>query len=446
MILWLVASLAAAAPEPKPNFVVFLIDDLGWSDLGCAGSDLYETPHLDRLAARGMRFTQAYSACTVCSPTRASLMTGRYPARVRVTDWIHGHQRPKAKLKIPDWTHYLPSEEVTIAEALKAAGYATAHVGKWHLGGGELGPDRQGFEFVAGGNDRGQPKSFFSPYGVTGLTDGPPGEYLTDREAAEACGFIERNRERPFFLFVPHHAVHQPVQAPREVVEKYRAKVKAGARHRDATYAAMIELVDRSVGRVVETLERLGLAGRTVVVFASDNGGLLGTTDNAPLRAGKGSAYEGGVRVPTLIYWPGVTPAGSTCAEPVITADFFPTLLEIAGARSGVPVDGASLVPLLRDPNARLAREAIFWHYPHYHPGGATPYGAVRARDWKLVEFFEDMHVELYHLADDPGERKDLAASNPAKADELRRRLHEWRASVGAQMPTPNPNYRDDGK
>jgi arylsulfatase A-like enzyme len=442
---------SASAGERPPNVVLFLIDDLGWTDLGCFGSDLYETPNIDRLCRAGMKFTAAYSACTVCSPTRAALMTGKYPARLHVTDWIHGHKRPDAKLAVPKWTEYLPHDEVTIAAALKRAGYATASVGKWHLGDRrEDWPDRHGFDLNVAGYGAGQPPSYFSPYRIPTLTDGPAGEYLTDRLAAEAERFIEANRDRPFFLYFPHYGVHTPLQAKKELVEKFRKKVRPGMRHTNATYAAMIASVDEAVGRVLAKLDELKLADRTVVVFTSDNGGLLRSTSNAPLRAGKGSSYEGGVRVPAVVKWPGVTAPGSTCAAPVITPDFYPTLLQIAGTpgdtRHNAAVDGVSLMPLLKDPRAAQKREAIYWHYPHYHPGGATPYGAARAGRWKLIEFYEDMHVELYDLENDVGEKSDLAAKLPEKAAELRDRLHAWRKAVGAQMPTANPDYKPAGR
>jgi arylsulfatase A-like enzyme len=438
-----------AAGRP-PNVVLILVDDLGWTDLGFMGSDLYQTPNIDRLAARGLRFDNAYSACTVCSPTRAAVLTGKYPARLHVTDWIHGSKRPRARLKIPEWTEFLPDDETTLAEALRPAGYASACVGKWHLGDdpGQF-PTRQGFDVNVAGFGAGSTPSHFSPYKIPTLKDGPPGEYLADRLSAEACRFIEANRERPFFLYLPYYAVHTPLQAKPELIEKYRQKIKPGLRHINATYAAMIESLDEGVGRVLNALDSQGVADRTIVLFTSDNGGLIQptyATVNVPLRAGKGSTYEGGVRVPLVIHWPGVTSAGGVCHEPVLSIDFFPTLLEIAGVPrrekdKDAAGDGLSLVPLLRDPGARLDREAIYWHYPHYHPGGATPYGAVRARDWKLIEFYEDDRVELYNLADDLGETRDLARTLPEKADALRRQLHAWRRSVGAQMPTPNPDY-----
>jgi arylsulfatase A-like enzyme len=459
LILLAAATVSSAAEAVRPpNIVFFLIDDMGWTDLGCCGSDLYETPHIDQLARQGMRFTNGYSACTVCSPTRAALMTGKYPARLHITDWIHGSREPKAKLAIPQWTEYLPRTEFTIASALKQAGYATAHVGKWHLGDRNEGwPDRHGFDLNVAGCEKAAPPSYFSPYQIPALKDGPPGEYLADRLAEEAARFIEANQSRPFFLYFPHYSVHRPFQAKKDLIEKYQRKIKPGMRHSNAVYAAMIDSVDQAVGRVLNKLTDLGLAGRTLVIFTSDNGGLtslsggpLHVTTNTPLRAGKGSAYDGGVRVPTFAAWPGVIAPGSICDEPVITPDFYPTLLQVAGA-TGKPehnanVDGVSLLSLFKDPKAHLNRDHLYWHYPHYAPQvidqRATPYGAVHARDWKLIEFYEDMHVELYNLKDDLGEQHDRAKEMPAKAAELRDRLHAWRRSVGAQMPTANPNYR----
>jgi arylsulfatase A len=441
---------ASATAEPRaerPNVVFILIDDLGWTDLGCMGSLLYETPNVDRLAREGMKFTQAYSACTVCSPTRASLMTGKYPARLHITDYIPGERHPKAKLRIPDWTKHLPVEEVTIAKLLRGAGYATASIGKWHLGPSEFFPEHQGFDLNRGGCDKGQPPSYFSPYKIPTLEDGPKGEYLTDRLTDEAVRFIEANKERPFYLYFPHYGVHTPLQAKPEAVEKYRAKIKSGMGQKNATYAAMVESIDQSVGRVLATLDELKLSEKTIVVFTSDNGGLLESTSNKPLRVGKGSAYEGGVRVPLLVRWPGVVRPGSASETPVISPDWYPTIAEAAAAKLDPQqiVDGASLLPLLRGTEG-FARDAIFWHYPHYHGGGAKPYGAVRRGDLRLVEFFEDGRVELYNLKDDIGETKDLAAAMPEKAQELRKLLSDWRLSVGAQMPAPNPDYDPKGK
>ncbi len=441
---------------------IILADDLGWRDLGCYGSTFYETPNLDRLAAQGMRFTQAYAACPVCSPTRASIQTGKYPARLNLTDWIPGAIR--GKLISPDYLHHLPLEEVTIAEALKEAGYATCFIGKWHLGGPGYYPDQQGYEINIGGHEAGSPRSYFSPYKNPKMPDGPPGEYLTDRFSDEAVKFISSAKGKPFFLFLSHHAVHTPLQAKKDLIAKYKAKAAAlppltgpeflpeGARvcrqaQNHAVYAAMIQSLDESTGRVMTKLEELGLSDNTVVIFMSDNGGLSTSegapTSNVPLRAGKGWLYEGGIREPMIIKWPGAVKPGSVCEEPVISNDFFPTMLEMAGLplRPQQHRDGVSLVPLLREGRAP-ERPALFWHYPHYSPQGGTPGGAVRAGDFKLIEFFEDNHIELYNLKDDIGEKHDLAAKMPGKTAELRKLLHNWRQSVDAQMPTLNPDYK----
>ena len=444
-VLALFAALAclctSAAP---PNFIVFLIDDLGATDLGCMGSKFYETPNIDRLAAQGMKFTQAYSACTVCSPTRAALLTGKYPARLHLTDWIAGHSRPTAKLRVPDWTKQLPLEEVTVAEALKPLGYATAQIGKWHLGGAEFYPTKQGFDLSLGGTDRGQPPSYFSPYRIATLPDGPAGEFLTDRESAEACKFIETNRERPFFIYLPHHAVHTPLMGKQDVIAKYqkRAAAQPDSPQKNATYAALVESVDDSVGRVMKKLDELNLAGRTVILFTSDNGGLAlnNVTRNLGLRAGKGSAYEGGVRVPLIVKWPGAVKPGTTCDTPVLTVDYFPTLCELAGVEKAPQLDGESLVPLLKQTGG-LQRDAIFWHYPHYHPGGATPYAAIREGDFKLIQFYEDNRAELYNLRADPQEKTDLAKPDAKRATALSAKLVAWQKSVGAQFATPNPAH-----
>ena len=442
-LVLLSADLAVAKTRP-PNVIFILVDDLGWTDLGCQGSKFYETPNIDRLAREGMRFTQAYSACTVCSPTRAALLTGRYPARLHLTDWIAGHVRPQAKLKVPDWQMHLPLAERTTAEAFKDAGYVTASIGKWHLGGPEFYPDRQGFDVNIGGTDRGQPPSYFSPYGIPTLTEGPKGEFLSDRLTDEALKFIERNQATPFFVYLPHYAVHTPLMGKPEVIAKYQRKADPQNLQHNPTYAALVESVDDSVGRILQTLADLKLADRTVIIFTSDNGGLVqrDITSNRPLRAGKGSHYEGGVRVPLLVKWPGVTRPGSVCDAPVITPDFYPTLLEITGLkpRRRQVLDGESIVPLLNQTGA-LRRDAIYWHYPHYHPGGATPYGAIREGDWKLIETYEDNRVELFNLRDDLAEATDLAARLPEKTQALRQKLHVWRQQVGAQMPTPNPDY-----
>ncbi len=443
-LFWAVSAAPAAEPAKK-NVILLLADDLGGADLGCYGSTFHETPNLDRLAADGMRFTAAYAACTVCSPTRAALMTGKYPARLHVTDWISGHTRPKAALKIPDWTKRLDPAEPTLAKAFKAAGYATAVIGKWHLGGGDSMPQHVGFDFAMA-NERGQPGSYFAPYGVPAFAEAPKGEFLTDREAEEACRWLRGQKERPFFLYLPFHAVHTPLAGKPEVVARFKAKSDPAAAQRNAVYAALLASLDEAVGRIRRTVEEMGVADRTVILFTSDNGGLLGgaknpITSNPPFRAGKGSAWEGGVRVPLMVVAPGVTQPRTECAEPVMTIDLAPTLAALAGVPllPGHQADGVSLQPLLAR-SGPLGRDALFWHYPHYHPGGATPYSAVRRGALRLVEFFETGQVELHDLAADPGEKTDLAAAKPAETADLRKLLADWRTSVGAQLPTPNPD------
>jgi arylsulfatase A-like enzyme len=445
----------ADGPGPRlPNVIVILVDDLGAFDLGCQGSEFYKTPHIDRLAAAGLRFTAGYAACTVCSPTRAALLTGQAPARLHLTDWIAGHENPQAPLRIPDWQKLLPLEAVTVAERLRGAGYATASIGKWHLGGADHAPEQQGFDINLAGTDRGQPPSYFSPYKIPTLTDGPAGESLTDRLTGEAVAFIETNRDHPFFLYLPHFGVHTPLQAKPDVEATYVAAGglpdaasragkpiggEKGFGQTNATYAAMVESIDDSVGQIVEALDRLALRDSTAIIFSSDNGGLLPITDNRPLRAGKGSAWEGGVRVPFLVSWPGLTAPGTTSDEPVITMDIPATILDLTGvgAEPGGLLDGVSLAPIFR--GGSLDRHALHWHYPHYHPGGATPHSAIRAADWRLVHFYEDGHDELYNLRDDPGERTDRAAAEPARAAGMRRELEAWLDEVGAQFPTANP-------
>jgi len=463
-----------------PNFIFILIDDLGWTDLGSYGSDLYETPNIDRLAAEGMRFTDAYAACAVCSPTRASIMTGKYPARLDITDWIGGRQRG---MFLPaEYEHQLPLEEITIAEALEEAGYDTGYVGKWHLGGEGFHPDDQGFDLNVGGHAAGSPASYFSPYrrnpesdsynDVPDLAGGREGEYLTDRLTDEAIGFIERDREGPFLLYLAHYAVHTPVQSKPELTEKYRERLASmpepeGPANRsehgdwgitnlvqdDPVYAGMVQSVDESVGRVIDALKSSGEYENTIIIFMSDNGGLTTLARSAgsptavlPLRAGKGWYYEGGIREPMIIRWPGVTRKGSHCSEPVTSTDFYPTMLAMAGLapRPDQHQDGLSLVPLLEE-SGDLDREALFWHSPHYHGSGNRPAGAVRAGDWKLIEWFEDGSLELYNLKEDISEEHDLAGEMPERTEELHSMLADWRREVDANMLRPNPDYVPPG-
>src|SRR4051812_6044413 len=438
-------TISGATDSAAPNFVLILADDLGWTDLACYGSKLYETPNIDQLSHDGVKFTLNYSACTVCSPTRAALLTGKYPARLHITDWIPGEMPDNPKQIVPDWTKYLPLEETTMANVFHNAGYATAAFGKWHLGGEKYYPNKHGFDEFLAGTDKPNTKHYFSPYHIPTLPDGPKGEYVTDRLTDEAIRFIDKNKDKPFFVYLPHFAVHLPLQAKQKLIAKYEAKIKPGDAQGNAIYAAMIDSLDQSVGRIRKELKKLGIADHTIVVFASDNGGRVPTTSNLPLRVGKGSCYEGGTRVPLIIDWPGVTKRNSVCDTPVISMDLFPTFMEIAGILDGAKtaVDGLSLVPILKE-SGDLKRDELFWHYPHYQhyqKGGATPYSAIHKGDFKLIEFLADSNVELYNLKDDIGEQHDLAEKMPTKVEELRSRLHGWRQAVGAQMPTRNPNY-----
>ncbi len=462
-------------PHPSPpNIVFILIDDLGCRDLGCFGSSFYETPRLDAMAARGMRFENAYAACPVCSPTRASIMTGKYPARVGITQWIGG--KAEGKLKDVPYLHYLPREETSVAAALREGGYQTWHVGKWHLGDRPFYPEQHGFDVNIGGSHHGGPgpNGYFAPFPQVSIPRAKPGDYLTDVLTEEAIRLIrERDARRPFFLNLWHYAVHTPIQAPAPLIEKYRRKAEAMGLNRvdpfvegefhpclhkkdarvrrrmvqsDPAYAAMIENLDTNIGRLVDALEAEGLMDNTLLVFTSDNGGLSTSegspTCNLPFIEGKGWNYEGGTRVCQFAVWPGRIAPGTTCATPVTSTDFYPTFLEAAGLplRPDQHCDGASLMPLLAG-SGEIERDAIFWHYPHYSNQGGTPAASIVAGDWKLIEFFEDGHVELYHLADDRSEQRDLAAAQPEQAAALRARLHAWQADVLAKIPEPNPDY-----
>ena len=456
---WLVLCVAfalASSAQTKPNVVFILADDLGWADLGVYGADLHETPNLDRFAASGVRFTNAYTASPVCSPTRASILTGKHPARLHMTIWREAAHHPPLdrKLLTPRTMDHLPHDEVTLGEVFKQAGYVTAHVGKWHLGTAEYYPQTQGYDYNVGGTLWGAPQTFFYPYSgdryfrepryVPHLEDGKSGEYLTDRLTDEAVEILERHKDQPLYLQLWYHTVHTPIEGKPNVAERYRRKIKSGMNHKNAHYAAMVESMDENVGRVLAKLEELNLVDKTIVVFSSDNGGFINpwqgepVTDNTPLRSGKGSLYEGGVRVPTVIRAPGVTSQGGVADTPISSVDFFPTLLSLAGLSSGVRTDGTNITPLLRDPSARLNREALYFHYPHYY-ATTTPVSSVRVGDWKLMEYYEDGKLELYNLAEDPGEQNDLSTKRRDAASGLRERLHVWLDEVGAQLPVPSP-------
>ncbi len=469
IVLACLPRFAAAAPPARPNILFFLADDFGYMDTGAYNpKTFYETPNIDGLARKGMRFTSGYAACPVCSPTRASILTGKYPQRTGITDYIGAAQpenwgRPTKLLPAP-YQERLALEETTLAEAFKAHGYATFFAGKWHLGPTNYWPENQGFDSNMGGIDRGGPyggKQYFSPYGNSRLPDGPPGEHLPDRLATETAKFIEANRDRPFLAYLSFYSVHTPLMAREDLRRKYEAKAKtlptnspAWGQERErkvrlvqdhAVYAGMVEAMDQAIGKVLAALDRSGLAERTIVVFMSDNGGLSTSeghpTSNLPLRAGKGWLYEGGIREPWIVRAPGVAKPGSVCDTPVTSTDFFPTLLELASLpmQPGHHRDGVSLVPLLQ--GGGLDRGPLFWHYPHYGNQGGAPGGAVREGDWKLIEWYEDGGCELFNLRNDPGEQTNLAAQEPERVKTLHAKLKSWRNEVGARMPATNPKF-----
>lgn len=441
---------AQEAPAPsRPNVILLLADDLGYMDIGANNpQSFYETPHLDRLAARGMRFTNGYAACPVCSPTRASLLTGRSPPRTGVTNILG--PGPTRRMTPAPCKPQLALEEHTLAEALRTAGYETFFAGKWHLGDGAFSPRAQGFSPDLVGTEQ-----FYYPPATVPPPPAGDDPKSTDRIVNEAVSFITSHKDKPFFAFLSFPAVHIPLGARADLVEKYKAKRARAPRdawgdergnrvrlvQSNVTYAAMVEQMDTAIGRVLEAVERQGLSDRTILIFTSDNGGLCTTdhapTANVPLRAGKGWLYEGGIREPLFIRAPGVTRPGAVCDTPVITHDLYPTILQLAG----LPLnphqhrDGLSLLPLLRGEPFR--RGPLFWHFPHYgNQNGGLPGGAVRDGDWKLIEWYEDGRLELYHLARDPGEKSDLAEREPAKARELHEKLAAWRREVRALMPT----------
>ncbi len=506
---------AAALPAKKPNVVFILADDLGWSDLGCYGSRFYETPNIDRLAREGVRFTNAYAACHVSSPTRASILTGRYPAGLGLTDWLPGRKDfPFQKLRNVASVQHLPyGRNLTFPAVMQSNGYKTAIIGKWHLGDDSASCEQQGFDLhIPSGWMKGWPaKGYFSPYNMPGLTDGPEGEYLTDRMTSEAIRFMTENKDKPFLLYLSHYAVHDPVQGRPDLVNKYEQKLKKMdggqgfpyilegnpddfnpfspekletllqehpyggfsvlpgrtvkiKQHQDnAQFAAMVESLDESVGKVLGKLKELGLEENTIVIFFSDNGGMSAanfgnpnrvvqpanldkafSTSNLPLRAGKGWLYEGGIRVPMIVKWPGQGAKNRINNVPVISTDFYPTILDMLGISVGnLHHDGKSLVPLLKNKqHEKFEKRPIFWHFPHYsNHGMQSPGGAVRCGDYKLLEYFENNRVQLFNLADDPGEKHDLSRTMPEKSVEMRDLLHKWRIRIGAKMMEPNPEY-----
>ena len=458
----------------KPNILFIFLDDMGWRDLGCTGSSFYETPHIDRLAAEGMVFSNAYASCPVCSPSRASYLTGQYPARVGVTDWIDmGNFHPiRAKLVDAPYLKHIPSGTRTLASSLREQGYATWHVGKWHLGGEPYYPEQFGFEKNIGGCSWGHPhQGYFSPYGLPTLADGPEGEYLTDRLTDEAIRLIQSGEQRPFFLSLCHYAVHTPIESKEQDIERFRKKADMlGLREEkalipgepiptgsgehvlrrvvqsDPAYAAMLWNLDENIGRLLQALEESGKAEDTLIAFTSDNGGLAtaegSPTCNLPAREGKGWMYEGGTRVPLIIRYPKRVRPSSRCQVPVTTPDFYPTFMELAGAdKAADGVDGVSLLPLLQ--GGDIGSRPIFWHYPHYGNQGGTPGASVIFGQYKLIEFFEGSRCELYDISADLGERQDIAAQCPEVVAQLRGLLHRWQQEVCALFPAVNDEAGD---
>lgn len=481
MVAWALvgsSAIAQTADRALPNVVFFLIDDLGWEDVGFMGSTYYRTPRIDQLAADGVVFTDAYSSGPNCVPTRAALISGQHPPRTGIVATVRSARGPDyaRRLLVPPSEIELKPAITTLAEAFKAAGYATAHIGKWHL---ETGPTEHGFDINIGGSRRGVGRDgYFAPYNnLPNLKSGPKGEYLTDRLTDEAIAFIDTNAKQPFFLYLAHYAVHKPIQAKSEMVGPYQL-VSETDRQGSPEYAAMVESVDESVGRIADRLDELGIAENTIIVFTSDNGGHLGATSMPSLRGGKGMLYEGGVRVPTFVRWPGVPPAGARTDHVVTSIDFYPTLMELIGASvpAGAMLDGVSFADVIRTGKSSAPRPPIYWHFPAYsgqlgsnaaqptttiyqrflaylqlgnsakrYEFKATPAAVVRDGRWKLIEFFEDGQLELYDLETDRAETTNLALHQPHIVARLREDLHRWRKEVNANMPLgPNPAFDPD--
>lgn len=508
---FLIACSGNSVESAKPNVIIFLVDDMGWSDVACYGSEFYDTPNIDRLADEGLRFTDAYATCHVCSPSRASIMTGKYPARLKLTDWLTGRREfPFQRLNNAFINQALPLEEITLAEVLKQNGYRTAQLGKWHLGESEMGPLTQGFDIQIPQNwYKGWPKAgYHAPFQLDGL-GGKEGDYLTDRLTDKALAFIQGNKDKPFFLYLSHFAVHDPIQGRADLVEKYEKRraqlppdekpfvlegnpdasevyspgqlgkmihediyadyrvlskqmVKIKQRQDNPQFAAMVESIDESLGRVIGKLESLGISENTIIIFTSDNGGMAGanfgrpdrvvspakldaafSTSNLPLRGAKGWMYEGGIRVPLIIKWPGKGVPGSVSDVPVIGTDYYPTILDMVGIPK-IPdqhADGVSLAPLFNK-SGTIDRDAIYWHFPHYsNHGMQSPGAAIRSGKYKLLEYFENGTVQLFDLESDIGEENNLAETRPEIANKMRRKLHQWYKEVDAEMMPPNPGF-----
>jgi len=453
---------------PPPNIVLILVDDMGWTDTGCYGSKYFETPNIDRLCSQGMKFTQGYASCAVCSPTRASVLTGRYPARIGITDWIHhganekkamqegklleGYQESKnRKLKTPINGAFLVHDEITIAELLKQKDYTSCYIGKWHLGGERWLPENQGFDQNIGGTFTGAPGSYYDPYPNkevyprTAMKARKKGEYLTDREGDEAVAFIRANSKKPFFLQMAHYAVHAPIQPKKSLLQKYKDK-KITTKQRCPEYATMVESVDQAVGKIMNVLDELKLADNTFVIFTSDNGGAshvrshgVPATDNSPLKLGKGFAYEGGIREPYIFRFPGRIKAGSVSDTPICSIDLLPTICDVVGVAlpANRAIDGVSLTPLLKE-SGKIKKRTLYWHFPHYWWGQRVrPYSVVRDGDWKMIRRYETGKEELYNIANDISETTDLAKEHPEILKRLGKSLDSWLISVNAKLPVP---------
>ncbi len=467
--LMLLPVLVSAGEPTKTNILFILVDDYGIKDVGIEGSQFYETPNIDALARSGMRFTQGYAACSVCSPSRASILLGQYPTRHGITDWIGEEvgekfaKERRTKLLVPDYVRNLPSDETTLADALKQAGYRTFFAGKWHLGSEGAWPEDRGFEINKGGNDSGGPEGgYYSPWKNPKLPSGPPGQSLTQRLADETITFIEQNKNQPFLAYLSFYAVHGPIQTTKPLWEKYRAKAIKGTKPEERfkidrtlpvrvmqdnpIYAGLIDEMDNAVGRVLKKLDELGLAKNTIVILTGDNGGVVSgdsySSCQLPYRGGKGRQWEGGTRVPFYIRAPEIAAAGSSCDTPVSGIDFFPTILQLANVTTQPKqvIDGVSLVPLLK--GGSITPRPLFWHYPHYGNQGGEPSSIIREGDWKLIHYWEDGRNEVYSLVADIGEKNDLATSEPKRTASLWAELQTWLTETGAKIPQPNPDYQ----
>ena len=446
--------LQGYAQKAKPNVIFIMVDDLGYKDVGYMGGTFFETPNIDALSKEGLVFTNSYAGAANCAPSRACLMTGQNTPRhgiYTVSPSARGNSKDR-KLIPTQNTNVLAEEEVTLGHLFKNAGYVTGTFGKWHLG---TDPTKQGFQVNVGGNKRGNPgaNGYFSPYNVGNLENGPKGEHLTDRLTTEAIKFIETNKETPFFLYLPYYSVHTPIEAKPELIKKYKAKQAKNIKGINPAYAAMVETTDSNIGRLLEIVKELGLAQNTMVVFTSDNGGIASIATQLPLRAGKGSYYEGGIRVPTIIKWPKVVPI-STTDTPIVNLDFYATFKDLLGGNfPDKELDGISIMPLIKGKN--IPERPLFWHFPIYLQAyngpkddardtkfRTRPGSVIRLGDWKLHQYFEDNEIELFNLKTDPGERNNVIESHPKEVEKMMGLLEEWRNNIEAPIPSNlNPNY-----